>query len=95
MGRVDQMTVAKTTNEFRPVSYVFAAPYFFKLLEMILKGRIEQDIEEGYTKRINLEQYGFEKHLGTEPQILRLIFIVARMQFSKRIIRLRKLILTS
>ena len=56
-------------EDFRPIS---ATPYFFKLLEMILKSRIEQDIEEGYTKRINLEQYGFEKHLETEPQVLRL-----------------------
>ena len=56
-------------EDFRPIS---ATPYFFKLLEKKLKSRIEQDIEEGYTKRINLEQYGFEKHLGTELQILRL-----------------------
>ena len=46
-------------DDLKPIS---ATHFFFKLLEMALKRRIEYDISEGYTNKINLFQYGFEKH---------------------------------
>ena len=40
---------------------------FYKLLDMILKQRIEIDKAEGYTEKFADTQYGFEKYLGIEP----------------------------
>ena len=65
----DKKEEGNQIDELRPIS---ATTYFFKLMETILKRRIEKDIKNGYTEKIANSQYGFKKHLGTEPQILRM-----------------------
>ena len=59
-----------TIDELRPIS---ATSFLFKLLEIVLKGRIDRGMESGVIKQLNQAQHGFRPGLGTEPQMLKLI----------------------
>lgn len=58
-----------TIDEFRPIS---ATSFLFKLMEIIIKNRIEKLTELGQIKKLSDTQFGFRPKLGTEPQILKL-----------------------
>ena len=53
-----------TIDELRPIS---ARSYLFKLLEIIIKNRIEQMMENKTIQELNNTQHGFRPGLGTEP----------------------------
>ena len=59
-----------TIDELRPIS---ATSFLFKLLEIVLKGRIDRGMESGVIKQLNQAQHGFRPGLGPEPQMLKLI----------------------
>ena len=59
-----------TIDELRPIS---ATSYLFKLLEIVIKNRIEK----GLSTDLNQAQHGFRPGLGTEPQILKLVLETA------------------
>ena len=52
---------------------ICATTLFFKILEAIAKGRLEELEKQGMIRKLNQEQFGFRSGLGTEPQILRLM----------------------
>jgi hypothetical protein len=70
-----------TIDELRPIS---ATSYFFKLLEIILKDRIERGFRTGMIKPLNQAQHGFRPGLGTEPQILKLILEAQQLMENRK-----------
>ena len=57
-------------DQLRPIS--ITSP-FFKLLEKILKNRMETLTNDQTIKEINKSQHGFRKNLCTETNLLRLL----------------------
>ena len=56
--------MVNSIDELRPIS---ATSIFFKILEIVLKNRIEEQRKDGSVKKLQYTQYGFRSGLGTEP----------------------------
>ena len=53
-----------TIDQLRPIS---ATSIIFKMLEIVLKKRIEEAVKSKRIKQLDATQYGFRPYLGTEP----------------------------
>ena len=62
---------AASIDELRPIS---VTSIFFKMLEVILKKRIEDSTKGLRIAKLNETQFGFRPKLGTEPQILKMLY---------------------
>ncbi len=69
--------MGNTIEEFRPIH--ITSP-FFKLLEKIIKNRMDNLYRCKLVKEINLNQHGFRKSLGCETNILRLLLDIKELR---------------
>jgi len=67
--KTDAKKEGNTIDELRPIS---ATSFLFKLLEIVIKNRIDHYMDIGVIKKLKDTQHGFRPKLGTEPQILKL-----------------------
>ena len=58
-------------NHIEDLRFISETPYFLKLLEIILKKRIETDIAEASPKKYTLQNISLKNTFRTEPEILR------------------------
>lgn len=64
-------------SDFRPIS---VTSYIFKLIEKMLKNRIDTGIKNNLIKELSKDQFGFRNQLGTEQQLLRILITVNELK---------------
>ena len=62
--KTDAKKEGNTIDELRPIS---ATSFLFKLLEIVIKNRIDHYMDTGIIKKLKDSQHGFRPKLGTEP----------------------------
>ena len=62
--KTDSKREGNTIDELRPIS---AMSFLFKLLEIVIKNRIDHYMDIGVIKKIKDTQHGFRPKLETEP----------------------------